>query len=243
MVQQNNDFFKNSLRIILCVVVLSAFPYKAYAIDQDILSVKILTISPDICIGHLTLDLEAVLTNETSRTIEINSAGVEGGIKVFKYERNIAAPLFVTIDDLDIDYFKDKWVRIPPHKSVVILFSEPLSDEDSSLVKALNNTGPYAILIEFAVYERLKNGRIIFRGTVESNMAMFMIGDCSNKSIESAPISVLDQPQSPKVWVVVAKPSVNTLVHESVGIAHHAVHLHDGPDYGRIRGINLGECG
>ncbi len=205
-----------AMRIGLCASLMFLLSSVASADDQHLISIKIIPTSAEKCAEESSLNIEAVLTNESSRSIEISPAGVGGGEWIFRYEKGKAQSLRRLVDDFDIDWIsKGKWVRIAPHKSLAITFIQDLSGGIPDFITELSKTGVYAISIDFKVFERTKGGQIEFRGTAESNRAIFLIGDCGKEANQGEVISSPKTIPAPEDLSAAPKPQTAAILHES----------------------------
>jgi len=206
--------------VIRSLLVISlSLPTVAGAASRNVVAFKIIPISTETCTSNLSLDLEAVFVNENDSAVEISPAGLGGGEWIFKYNNGKAQSLMRSVDDLNVEQIRaGKWIRIAPHSMAIFPFTQILSEGDSGFVKALNNQGLYAIAIEYAMFERIDSDHIEFRGIVESNRVLFLIGECSNVSSHAEaggpPILVLPS-FSDKNTRGLGVPVIDTILHES----------------------------
>lgn len=182
---------------ILALAVLTALAPPLGASDDKAIAVRLLVPSPMACHGQQVIELEAVLTNLSEKSVELSQDGVVHSISIEKYEK--AKSIGSTGWLLDIQ--PGHWIKIDPHQSVVVPFTEPITD------KLFGTAGLFSVQIDFGVL--LKNPELysIFPGSAPSNKALFFLSDC--KSDPSAASTF----QSPSGGG--SGQQGNTLLHES----------------------------
>jgi hypothetical protein len=201
-----------NLRLIGILILLTMLSVTSGASGLEPISVRLLVPNPRACVGQQTLSLEAVLTNNTKKTIEISGDGVSHIIAVTKYKDGKSVGFRNFLREIK----PVKWVRIAPHQSVIVPSTEPIGPNAPFVGSLFTESGTFAIMIEFAILQRNPDGNAHLPNEARSNEAMFMIGDCSDESGDIAPTSKSVQPpEFSTTGVVTTKPSKDTLLHES----------------------------
>jgi hypothetical protein len=121
-----------------------------------------------VCSGRQTIDLEAVLTNSSDEAVELSQNGVVHDISFERYENAKSTGNTGWL----LDYPPGKWITIGPHQSVVIPFTEPITD------KVFGAAGLFSVQIEFGVLLKNPEQYSLFPGSAPSNKALFLISDC-----------------------------------------------------------------
>jgi hypothetical protein len=147
------------------------------ASEKRVMTVRLLLPSPMACVGQPSLDLEAVLTNSTERSVELSADGVVHNITFQKYVSG--KPIDGT--GLLLDFKPEHWITIGPHQSIVVPFTEPIT------AKLFGTPGIFSVEIEFGVILKNKEQYSVFPGSILSNKTVFLLSDCNGdpKTISS----------------------------------------------------------
>jgi hypothetical protein len=143
-------------------------PLPSGALEKGSIVIRLLVPSPMVCIGQPTFDLEAVLTNTSQEAVVLSQDGVAHSISYRKYEND--KPIDGT--GLLLDIKPDHWIKVAPNQSVIIPFTEPLSE------KLFGELGLFSVQIEFGVILKNREQYAMFPGTVLSNQAFFLVTNC-----------------------------------------------------------------
>lgn len=137
---------------------------------KGLLNVRLLVPSPAVCVGQSTLGLEAVLTNSSEESVELSAEGVVHSVSFRKYvngkQTNGTGSL--------LDFKPEQWITVAPHQSVVIPFTEPITD------KLFGAAGFFSVAIEFGVVLKKREQYSRFPGSVPSNTVIFLLTDCKS---------------------------------------------------------------
>jgi hypothetical protein len=159
-----------NLRLAGVLVRCTLLSMSLGAADPAPIAVRLLVPIPRVCAGQKTLDLEAVLTNNSPKTIEISSDGVSYIFAVTKIKDG------KSIDERNFlrEITPVNWVRIAPHQSVIIPFTESISSDAPFVGPLFTEPGTFAIFIDFAIIQKNSNGKTRLPNSARSNTAMFM---------------------------------------------------------------------
>lgn len=193
---------------IIVLLMNTIPPLRASSVGA--MTVRLLVPSPVACRGQQTLDLEAVLTNSTGEVVELSEDGVAHHISFQKFDNG----RFVNATGLLLDIRPQHWVKLAPHQTVVIPFTEPITDKEFSSV------GLFTAQIDFGVFLKNSAQYSTFPGSVQSNSALFLVTECSNDPIGADVIpGGLSGPSSsditPNVSAISVETTAKSLLHES----------------------------
>ncbi len=167
------------------------------ASEKGTIAVRLLVPSPMVCVGQQTLDLEAILTNASEQAVELSQDGVVHSISFERFEKATSTGS----TGLLLDIKPGHWITIAPHQSVVVAFTEPITD------KLFVAGGLFSARIEFGVLLKNAAQYSMFPGSIPSNKTLFLISDCKSDSTS------VSSPPSPS-WTA-QRPPVTPLIHES----------------------------
>jgi hypothetical protein len=162
------------------------------ASDLEPITVRLLVPNPRVCIGQRTLKLEAVLTNNTQRTVEMSSDGVSHIVYIAKFQGG----KIIREQNVLADIIPANWVRIASHQSVIVPFTQSIGPDDLFFGSLLKETGTFEIMVDVGIMNKNPNENGRFPNSNRSNNAMFMISDCSDEPTSGnvAPTSKPSQP-------------------------------------------------
>lgn len=144
------------------------------ASEKSMISVAPLAPSPKACIGQPTIDLEAVLTNRSEKSIELSADGVVHDVLFRRFVSN--KPVDGT--GLLLDFKPIHWTNIAPHQTVVIPFSEPITD------KVFMTAGLFTVEINFEVILKNSEQHARSQESIPSNRVFFLLAACNGDSME-----------------------------------------------------------
>jgi hypothetical protein len=187
-----------SPKAVLCWLFSLAFSMALVlplrASEKGTITVRLLAPSPMICAGQQTLDLEAVLTNSSEEAVELSQDGVVHSISFEKYEKAKSTGSTGWLLDIQPGH----WITIAPHQSVVVPFTEPITD------KLFGAAGLFSARIEFAVLLKNPARYSMFPGSIPSNGTLFLLSDCKS-----------DPTPAPSPLGGASGPAASTQLHES----------------------------
>jgi len=138
------------------------------ASEKGKITVRLLVPSPIVCTGQQILNLEAVLTNSSEEAVELSQDGVVHSISFERYEKAKSTGSTGWLLDIQPGH----WITIAPHQSVVVPFTEPITD------KLFGTAGLFSVRIEFAVLLKNSAQYSIFPGSIPSSDSLFLLSDC-----------------------------------------------------------------
>jgi len=130
--------------------------------------------TPIVCVGQGEVNLEAVLTNTSDQQVEISSEGVAHIFAATKFDSDKEVGSSGGLRDV----IYRQWVRISPHQSVLVPFSERAKDQ-FGLANLLDSPGLIELRIGFQVNPRERRKDQILGGTVYSNSVLLPIKNCT----------------------------------------------------------------
>ena len=165
-----------NLRLATILMWMTLLPMSLGAADPAPIAVRLLVSIPRVCARQKTIDLEAVLTTNSSKIVEMSSDGVSYIVDVTKIkdgksidERNFLREITPT-----------NWVRIASHQSVIIPFTESISSDAPFVGPLFTEPGTFAMFIDFAIIQKNSSRDSRLPNSVRSNTAMFMTSDCDD---------------------------------------------------------------
>lgn len=151
------------------IVLLVLFQSPSRAELPAGIEVRLVSPSPSVCLESSTVDLEALITNNSGVAAEITPDGIRYGVELEKTDK------FGKEDEHHIvrDIEPDDWEILKPQQTVIVPFKESISGTFFA------DAGIYQVQIRYGAYEHTARG-VQFTGAIKSNVVMFEIKTCGN---------------------------------------------------------------
>jgi hypothetical protein len=162
---------------LFAMALLTALALPLGASEKGSITVRLLVPSPLVCSGQQTIDLEAVLTNSSEEAVKLSQDGVAHSISFERYEKAKSTGSTGWLLDIQPGH----WITIAPHQSVVVPFTEPITD------KLFGMAGLISVQIELGILLKNPEQYSRFPGSAPSNKALFLLSDCKSDLLVPPP--------------------------------------------------------
>ncbi len=135
--------------------------------EPDSMVVRLIVRQISVCSADRTLELEAVITNNSGTPIDFTPDGLNYGLELSRKEASGKELRRHIVREIE----PDLWQTVGPRQTIIVPFKESLADP------FFNTPGFYTIIVRYGSYRR-KGGVVRFEGVIDSNSALFEIQPC-----------------------------------------------------------------
>lgn len=159
------------------LLVLLGFVQPAYVqsqINAEQISVRLAIPRSTVCLGAKGFAVDAVLTNDSDKSIEISPDGLYSSVRLTKYRDNKIASGGGHLAEIT----PVSWTKLAPRQSIVATFTQSIGSGESEDKQFFQTAGLFSIQVGFEVFVKTKPPSYSFRGTSKSNEAFFLLTEC-----------------------------------------------------------------
>lgn len=155
-------------------IALPAFTHSQSEFNADQISVRLAIPQSSVCLGASGLNVDAILTNNSGKYVEISADGLYSNLRLTKYRDNRVVSGGGHLAEIT----PVSWVRLAPHQSTIVTFTQSLGSGQSQDKQFFQTAGFFSIQIGFEVFLKTKPPSYSFKGTSKSNEAFFLLSEC-----------------------------------------------------------------